>query len=151
MKGQPEPEIEKAIEQLKAQFARIRSGEAADAEQVMSAPAYYWRDLFSRDIPAAMGKLTQPVLLLQGGKDIQVTRTEFDLVKAALESRAPPALESHWFADLNHLFMKVEGEATGAEYGRPGRVKEEVIRSIATWIASQTRATGTGPGAAGSR
>ncbi len=138
MKGQPEPEIAKAIEQLKAQFARIRSGEAQDAEQVMSASAHYWRDLFSRDIPAAMGQLGQPVLLLQGGKDIQVTRKEYDLVKASLEGRSPALVESHWLADVNHLFMKVTGEPTGAEYGRPGRVDEEVIRTIATWIASQT-------------
>ena len=38
------------------------------------------------------------------------------------------------FPGLNHLFMKVEGPSTGAEYGIPGRVDPAVATAIADWI-----------------
>jgi uncharacterized protein len=40
------------------------------------------------------------------------------------------------FEGLNHLFMKVERESTGAEYGLPGHVDSEVIDVIAAWIVA---------------
>lgn len=54
-------------------------------------------------------------------------------------SRSAPGQpkESRWFANLNHLFMPVEGAATGAEYGRPGRVDPEdpeVVDTIVCWV-----------------
>jgi len=134
LQGQPESAIEAAVGKLRTAFAGVRSGELPDSAVVFYASARYWRDLFSRDTVAALGRLEQPALLLQGGKDIQVTGLEFELVRKAFSGSHPGRLEAHLFPDLNHLFMKVEGAATGAEYGRPGRVTPEVIQTIASWI-----------------
>jgi hypothetical protein len=38
------------------------------------------------------------------------------------------------YPTLNHLFMVGEGEATPAEYERPGKVAEFVLDDIADWI-----------------
>jgi hypothetical protein len=74
------------------------------------------------------------VLLLQGGKDVQVSRTDYDIAQQALAAKPAEMREAHLFPDLNHLFMPVEGQATGAEYGRASHVSPEVIQVIAKWI-----------------
>ena len=129
VQGKSREAIAKQIAEMKQSFAKVRSKETKDTEQVLGAPAYYWRDLLERDLPAAWKKVSVPVLVLQGGKDVQVLKTDYDgLVKSV-------KAEPHWFPDLNHLFMPVEGRATGAEYAKASHVDPEVIKVIAAWIA----------------
>jgi hypothetical protein len=52
--------------------------------------------------------LRRSMLVLQGGKDIQVTRTDYDLIAKALALRPPDQRESLRFPDLNHLMMPVD-------------------------------------------
>ena len=128
--GQDEASTAVEVGKLKQTFARIRSGEAPDSEKIMNAPAFYWRDLLKRDTIAALKRITQPVLVLQGGKDVQVLRTDYDLIVQALGGRA----EAHFLPSLNHLFMTVEGRPTGAEYGLPGHVDPQVMQFISKWV-----------------
>jgi fermentation-respiration switch protein FrsA (DUF1100 family) len=104
---------------------------------VLGASAHYWRDLMARRPLAALRALAVPVLVLQGGKDYQVTRADYERVQAALAGKAPGLGLAIWFPDLNHLFMKVAGASTGAEYGRAGRVDEDVITQMARWISER--------------
>ena len=127
-------EIKTRVDGLKAQFRRVRTGEAPDDEMVFFAPARYWRDLFGRDPLKAVRELRVPVLVLQGGKDIQVGKADYDLIVGALSGRPADAREFHWFPTLNHLMMQVEGDPTGAEYGRAGAVAPEVISAVSAWI-----------------
>jgi pimeloyl-ACP methyl ester carboxylesterase len=120
--------------ELEQAFARVRSGAAPDSEMVLGASAHYWRDLMARRPLAALRALAVPVLVLQGGKDYQVTRADYERVQAALTGRAPGLALTVWLPDLNHLFMRVAGESTGAEYGRPGRVDDAVVTQITRWI-----------------
>jgi uncharacterized protein len=136
--GTPEADASAKLAEMKTSFARVRSGAAPDDETVMFAPAAYWRDLFKYDVRAELGRLKPAVLVLQGGKDVQVRRADYDLIEKALEWKAAAKKEFHWFPELNHLFMKVQGEPTAAEYGRAGRVDEAVIETVATW-AKKTR------------
>jgi uncharacterized protein len=136
--GTPEAEVSAKLAEVKASFGRIRSGAAPDDEMVMFAPASYWRDLFKYNVQAELGRLKPAVLVLQGGKDVQVRQADYDLIEKALEWKATTSKEFHWFPELNHLFMKVEGEPTAAEYGRAGKVDEAVIEIVATW-AKKTR------------
>jgi dienelactone hydrolase len=135
--GQSDDEIARQLAELKKAFMRVRSGEAADTEIVFFAPASYWRDLMSHDSLSALRRSETPVLVLQGGKDYQVTKADYDLVQQALAARPPSQQDSHWFPNLNHLFMHVQAESTGAEYGRMSHVDARVIETIATWIRAQ--------------
>lgn len=128
VKGKSQEAINKEVGELKQSFAKVRSKEAKDTEQVIGAPAYYWRDLLERDLPAAWKKVTVPVLLLHGGKDVQVRKADYDSMLRAVKT------EPHWFPNLNHLFMAVEGVATGAEYAKKSHVDPEVTKVIAAWI-----------------
>jgi pimeloyl-ACP methyl ester carboxylesterase len=132
--GRSDAEVETQIAQLKQAFARVRSGEAKDSEVVYGASARYWRDYLGRDTRAALAAVKAPVLLLQGGMDVQVLKADYDLALQALASKPPAMREAHFFPTLNHLFMPVEGQATGAEYGRPSHVSPEVIQIIAKWV-----------------
>jgi uncharacterized protein len=134
--GMPEGEIARQVQALRDAFGRVRSGAAADSEIVFFAPAHYWRDLFGRTPLVTLRGLPLPVLVLQGGKDYQVTRADYDLVAAALAAKPAALRELHWFPGLNHLFMAVPGAgpSTGAEYGAPGHVEPAVVTAIVQWI-----------------
>lgn len=129
--GTSQADIDKRIDQIKQQFTQIREGKMTGSAQAFGAPAHYWADLLRRDIPAEMKKIGVPVLVLQGGKDIQVSQQDYDLIKTALAGKKA---EFKLFPNLNHLMMPVEGDSTGAEYGKPGHVDPEVVKTIADWI-----------------
>ena len=135
--GQPDSVVAAQTAELEQAFARVRSGAAPDSEVVLGAAAHYWRDLFGRRPLDVLRALPVPVLVLQGGKDYQVTRADYERVQAALAGKAPGLGLAIWLPDLNHLFMKVAGVSTGAEYGRAGRVDEQVITQMARWISER--------------
>ena len=132
--GRTDAEADAQIGEMKQAFARVHSGEAKDDEIVFGASARYWRDYLARDTRAALAAVKAPVLLLQGGKDVQVLKADYDLALQALSAKPPDMREAHFFPTLNHLFMPVDGQATGAEYGRASHVSAEVIQVIAKWI-----------------
>ncbi len=130
--GSSQAAIDQQIEQVKQQFAQIRTGKMTGSATVFGAPAHYWADLLQRDIPAELKRIAAPVVVLQGGKDIQVNQQDYNLIRNALAGKKA---EFKLFPNLNHLMMPVEGESTGAEYGKPGHIDPAVIKTIADWIA----------------
>ena len=73
-------------------------------------------------------------MILQGGRDYQVSLLDFALWKAALEGRKNVTLRV--YPNLSHLFEAGEGESTPAEYQQPGHVADVLIDDIARWIAA---------------
>jgi pimeloyl-ACP methyl ester carboxylesterase len=137
--GSSEADITKRVQDLEGAFARIKSGEATDNDVILRAPAHYWRECFRLDLSAALTEVKIPMLVLQGGKDVQVTRADFDLIEKAMAGLPQGLREMHFMPNLNHLFMEVSGQPTGAEYGRAGAVDREVIGLISAWVLKQTR------------
>ncbi|HUK86790.1 MAG TPA: alpha/beta fold hydrolase [Terriglobales bacterium] len=132
--GKSDEAIQKEVSDLRIAFARVRSGEAPNDEIVFHAPAIYWRDLFFHDTGKALAATTVPALILQGGKDVQVSKKDYDLLQQAVAGLPAELHQEQFFPNLNHLFMAVAGESTGAEYGQPGQVAPEVIQVIAAWV-----------------
>lgn len=102
------------------------------SELPLGAPASWWLSL--RDYrPAETAKaLSMPILVLQGGRDYQVTKADFDIWQQTLKDKANAKLV--FFPDLNHLFMTGTGMSTPDEYSKPGSVAQEAIDQIASWI-----------------
>ncbi len=125
-------EIEKAVEKVK----NLKESDSLPGqENILGAPPSYWLDLRSYD-PAQMAqKVRQPMLVLQGGRDYQVTEDDFDGWKNALSSR--PDVEFKFYPKLNHLFIEGKGKSTPAEYSQAGHVAKYVIDDITAWIKSQ--------------
>ena len=132
------PEEQKQIDEAKQAMETIRALTPADAaagKTISGAPAAYWLDLRGYDPPTAAKGLTQPMLVLQGERDYQVTMEEFARWKAALGSRPNVTLKS--YPALNHLFISGTGKSLPAEYATPGHVAQEVIEDIARWIKQE--------------
>jgi fermentation-respiration switch protein FrsA (DUF1100 family) len=85
-----------------------------------------------QDPAAGLKRLGLPALVLRGTKDIQVGEGDFN---ALAQANTAPGSESRDIDGLNHLFMPVAGESTGAEYFTASHVDAQVIRMIANWIA----------------
>jgi dienelactone hydrolase len=122
-----------AIDQLVAQVARIRGGDDVPPQDTpMGLPAAYWRDIDAVDPIAEAKPLHQPLLLLQGGRDIQVVDADWQRWQAAFG--ANPRVTLKRYPTLNHLAIAGEGPGTLAEYSTPGHVDTRLIDDVATWI-----------------
>ena len=126
------PEAQARLKPLLDTLALLRSRELPPDAGVMSAPASYIYDLEDRDPLGMVRRVTVPVLVLQGGRDYQVTEEDLGRWREALAGRDD--VTTRLYPDLNHLFMIGEGKATPEEYSRPGHVAEKVIEDIATWV-----------------
>jgi len=100
------------------------------------APGSYFIDLRNYHPAETAAQLSIPILVLQGGRDYQVTSQDYDLWKAALAK--DPRATFQFYPDLTHLFMKVKGSgpASPADYAVAGHVSEAVVEEIAQWIKS---------------
>jgi dipeptidyl aminopeptidase/acylaminoacyl peptidase len=105
------------------------------SELLLELPASYWRDLTAYHPADAAAGLRIPMLILQGGRDYQVTLTDLRGWHDALEGRMD--VVEKVYPDLNHLFMTGNGKSTPAEYEIPGQVAEQVISDIGSWIKAR--------------
>lgn len=133
--GKISAEEQAALDSVNKLAMDVRALKPSDSPIVsppFSAPASYWIDLRGYDPPGAASRLGQPMLVLEGERDYQVTMDDFAAWKSALGSRANVQLKS--YPALNHSFIAGSGPSTPAEYEQPGHVDESVVRDIAAWI-----------------
>ena len=96
----------------------------------------YWLDMRGYDPVATARKLTQPMLILQGGRDYQVTvDDDLALWRAGIGDRANVDIRVY-DAD-NHMFAPGTGASTPAEYAAPANVDSAVIDDIVRWLAPE--------------
>jgi len=119
----------KQIESLRAEVAKVKALKPGDAGVALGAPASYWLDLRGYDPAAAARSLKQPLLILQGGRDYQVTPDSLEAWRKAV-----PGATFKTYPKLNHLFIEGEGKSLPQEYDKPGHVAEEVIVDLVAWI-----------------
>jgi dienelactone hydrolase len=124
------------LKQLAQQAATFRSPRLSKATPRDRLPlgisGTYALDLRGYDPVAAAKGLSLPMLILQGGRDYQVTKEDFKGWKDGLAGRKNVTFRL--FPLLNHLFVAGKGKSLPDEYGRPGHVAEEVVNQIANWI-----------------
>ena len=124
-------EFDATRQQILQYFAALKK-EGEDPGALFGAPAAYYRGLMAWDLPTAVRESKLPTLVLQGGKDIQIRQDlDFNKLKQAVGD-TKGRVTYRDFPSLNHLFIRVEGESTGAEYGVPGKVSPEVTAAIAS-------------------
>lgn len=135
--GQVTPEEEAQVEAFRTALAQAVSGAVAPEAMILGAPAAYWQELDALDPVAVARELELPMLVLQGGRDYQVTEADFRRFQAGLASRA--GVQFHLFPELNHLFMVGTGPSHPGEYEDPGHVAPEVVETMARWITHLSR------------
>ena len=129
-------DMEKELVKLAAQTLIVKNPKAlkeAKAEDLpLNLTSYYWQSLKAYDQVAVAKKLKQPILVLQGERDYQVTLKDFNIWKEALGTNPKNTFIS--YPALNHLFMKGDGRSVPAEYERQGNMDEKVLTDITEWI-----------------
>ncbi|GAA1546223.1 alpha/beta hydrolase family protein [Kribbella lupini] len=122
------------FEQQAAAVADPALSPETPAEQLLFGfPAAFWLELREHDPVATASALHLPMLILQGGRDYQVT-VEHDLAdwRRALEDRA--TIRVHDKDD--HLFFPGDHSSTPSDYTKPQHVDPVVVDEIADWIRS---------------
>ncbi len=131
-------EQQKQLDELKKQVNLVKSPDLSMSTPASDLPLgvspAYWLDLRGYHPEEIARGLQQPMLILQGEGDYQVTMEDFQIWKSALGGRSDVQFKS--YAGLSHLFMPFEGgeKSTPAAYSVPGHVVEAVIRDIAEWV-----------------
>lgn len=137
--GGPTAEQKEELEKLKAQVARVKDPKLAPdtpaTDLPLGIPAPYWLSLRDADPTRIAGKLSMPLLIVQGERDYQVTMTDFAGWKKLLGDRK--TVEFRSYPKLNHLFIEGSGKSKPAEYQTEGHVAVEVIDDIAAWVKKQ--------------
>lgn len=128
------------LEAIRRQVQRVERGSAGEGgdDLPLGLSRAYWEDLKGHDPGEAAAALTGPVLVMQGGRDYQVTRQDFDGWRRILASRSDVAFKL--YGPLNHLLMAGDGKSTPDEYQIAGHVAAEVIEDLAAWLKSPTAA-----------
>jgi len=98
-------------------------------------PAPYWLDLRGYDPVATAARLDLPILILQGGRDYQVTVAD-DLARWSSGLSASPAVEIRIYPADNHMFFPGTGPSTAAEYEPAQHLDVAVIDDIAEWLSN---------------
>jgi dienelactone hydrolase len=129
----------KQLEKITQQIKILKDSKAlktAKAEDLpLNLDSKYWQSLVKYNQVQVAKKLKQPILVLQGERDYQVTMTDFNLWKQNLSNK--PKNEFISYPTLNHLFMKGEGKSTPSEYDKQGNVDFQIISDISNWIKSK--------------
>jgi dienelactone hydrolase len=121
------------IRRLKVEAARVGAARPGDeGPPFLGAPLSYWADLSAYDPVEAAATLSIPMLILQGGRDYQVTAEDFDRFRSALSAHQNVAC--HLLPRLNHLFISGVGRSTPSEYEVAGHVDAEAIELIAAFV-----------------
>jgi fermentation-respiration switch protein FrsA (DUF1100 family) len=133
----PGPDADAAVAAITRQAARVADPGLSPAAPATSLPfglsAAYWLDLRGHDPVATAAGLHRPLLILQGGRDYQVT-VEDDLSrwKAALADR--PDVVIHVHAADDHLFFPGTGPSGPADYDHPNHVDPAVVQEVGAWL-----------------
>lgn len=128
--------IAKAEEDAKAiESPALAKGETVELAGV-KVPASYFLDLRGYQPAEVAARLKIPILILQGGRDYQVTQADYDGWKQALAGHSNVTFK--FYPALTHLFMTSStpgaGLGTPQDYAKPGHVDPQVIQDIASWV-----------------
>ena len=134
--GAVSEEDKKRLDGIKDAVAKIKAltdAEKSSTVKLLGAMPAYWLDLRGYDPPELAKSVSEPMLILQGSRDYQVTIEDFENWKAALGSRKD--VELKLYPKLNHLFFEGQGLIMPLEYVQVhGSVAPYVIEDIAAWI-----------------
>jgi len=125
--------------------ARRSQLEAATAQAVESdtAPASPWLRWFRTYDPLPTARrVRQPVLILQGALDRQVSAGQADTLAAAMRAAGNRNVTERVFPRLNHLFLVSPTDGSPSEYPalKDTAIPGAVLDTLADWLAARLHA-----------
>jgi hypothetical protein len=132
--GRLSPEEEQRTHEVLAALDSLEQGLLPSDRILLGMTPHYITDLDRRDVFGGIGRRGTPVLILQGGKDYQVTEEDARALEKGLRAAGVEDVTLQIFPELGHLFIPVEGTPSPSSYQVPGRVDEAVLDAISGWI-----------------
>ncbi len=131
-----DPAMEQSIAKLEKQRETIKQlrEDALPVEPLMlNLPARYWLGLNTYDPVTTAATIGQPLLILQGGRDYQVTESDdFALWRNAFKEDKRATFKL--YPTLGHTFMTVGERPAPKDYLVAGHVDAGVVADIAGWV-----------------
>ncbi len=94
-------------------------------------PKYWLMDRSYKVLDEAK-TLTLPIVLLQGARDYNVTKKDYDLWVDAMNGKSN--FKSYWFEKLDHMFFDGNGMAKPADLNIPKHVDKSIINKMFEFV-----------------
>ncbi len=94
-------------------------------------PKYWMTDQKYKVLDEAK-TLTLPIILLQGGRDYNVTKKDFDLWTGAMQGKSN--FKAHWIENVDHYFFEGQGKARPEDIYIPKHVSKNVTNKIIEFV-----------------
>jgi len=137
----PDAEKQAKVElQRKIQKAVVAGSgwEGIPAELRKQADTPWFQSFLLFDPAKVLRRVKQPILILQGGLDTQVSVIQHEKLAALARARKGPAgraVQANTFAGLNHLLVPATtGEAEEYASLKDRNVSKELLDTLATWL-----------------
>jgi len=125
-------EERKGAEEAMAGGKQLQHLPEKDDEFVLGMPASYWRYFYQYDAAGEAAKFPGRVLVLQFGRDYQVTEKDFAGYQKALAGKPNATLKV--YPTLNHLMQEAKAGQNPDDYEKLGGPSPALIADIANWI-----------------
>jgi hypothetical protein len=79
--------------------------------------------------------LTLPILLVQGGRDYNVTKTDYDLWVNAMQGKNN--FQPVWYENLDHMFFEGTGKAKPDDISKAQHVSKSVVNKMTEFLNSK--------------
>ncbi len=133
------PASELAIQKLARQTDLVDDPELSPATPAGDLPfglaPAYWLALRNYEPEQVAAELDRPILVLQGGRDYQVTIAD-DLRRWESTLVARPDVTIRVYDTDNHFFFTGTGPSSPADYESPEHLDPRVITDISSWLTS---------------
>ncbi len=129
--GDISPAEQAHLDTLAAGIAEVRRNPDA---MLLNLPGHYWQQLEQVDAVADARDSGLPILVLQGGRDIQVLDADWQRWRQGLQGER---YRFRHYPALNHLGIAGQGPGTLQEYMRAGHVDAALVDDIANWVQAQ--------------
>jgi pimeloyl-ACP methyl ester carboxylesterase len=96
------------------------------------AKAKYWLLDRNYKVLEVAKTLTVPIQLIQGGRDYNVTKKDYDLWAEAMSGKSN--FKATWFEDLDHMYFTGNGMAKPEVMMQPNHVSKKVIAKMVEFV-----------------
>lgn len=125
---------EKAIEMSNAIKWQVKNAQKPDLNLKSKVvlpfgikPKYWLTDRNYKVLDEAK-KLSLPIYVVQGGRDYNVTKKDYDLWLAAMDGKSN--FKSYWLEDLDHMFFEGVGMAKPEDVMKPNHVSKKMTDKL---------------------
>lgn len=133
--GKIDKEEQEMLNDLKS--ARIVLAELKKTGQTegilpLNLPASYWNSILNYNQITTAINIKQPILILQGERDYQVTMSDYNLWQSSLSSKKN--VNFILYPKLNHLLQEGDTKSIPDEYLRRSTLPKYIVNDISDWI-----------------